>query len=91
MGQLSRCAYVDVYLECGSVTRSDVSPIPQCPQRLKEFGFAIFVLKIVGVFPRIDNHQWNAGLGEIRLVIVNLMFARTSNARYVIPLNFGFS
>jgi hypothetical protein len=25
-----------------------------------------------GVFPRIDNHQWNTSLGEVGLVIVNL-------------------
>jgi hypothetical protein len=77
----SRCAYVDVEFELGSVTRSDISLIPECPQHLKEFGFAILVLKVVGVFPRIDDHQWNAGLGEVRLVIVNLRDQKPFSSR----------
>src|SRR5687767_14726085 len=43
--------YINVELECRSVTHRDVLPIPQLPNRLKELGLAILVLQVIGVFP----------------------------------------
>src|SRR5262249_3400405 len=77
-----RISHLDFEFNRGREARGDVRPIPKVPDGIKEFGFTILILKVISVFPRVEDHQWNTALREIGLVIVNLSDEQ--------PLSHGF-
>src|SRR6266540_4209887 len=69
---LHRLRNEQVHLARGGVALADVVPVPQVPHRFEELRLLRLVLQVVGVLPGIDDEQGHPGLGEVRLVIVDL-------------------
>src|SRR4026207_1943728 len=51
------------------------------PDRFEKCGLLVLVLQVVGVLPRVDDHQWHARLAEVALVVVDLRRQEASGDR----------
>src|ERR1700687_2137503 len=59
---------------CCRVTRLDVRPVHDIPERLGEVDFDVLVLQVEGVFPHVEQQQRNDAQGEVGLVVVHLEY-----------------
>src|SRR5215471_10535398 len=65
-------ADINFQLSSRSISRSNILPVPHLPHGFEEFGFPVLILKVVSMFPGIEDHDRNARLCKIRLMVVNL-------------------
>src|SRR5438445_9237883 len=59
-----------------------VRPVPHMPGCLEEIGLTILVLKVVSMFPGIEDHERDPRLRQIGLVVVDLSGQETAAHRF---------